>query len=85
MKGIRWLPKKRAIPCRNFLNDGTKRPMVFLWIPAISTYFDDPDGHSLEFVRILDGSSKPENRIISYEKWKALENKHKSHVPMNFW
>ena len=65
--------KKRDIPCRNFLKDGTKRPMVFAWMPAISIYFDDPDGHSLEFIGILEGKSKPENGIISYEKWKELE------------
>lgn len=47
--------------------------MVFAWMPAISIYFDDPDGHSLEFIGILNGKSKPENKIVSYEKWKASE------------
>lgn len=66
--------KERAILCRNFLKDGTERPMVFAWMPAISIYFDDPDGHSLEFIGILDGSSKPMNGVISYDQWKALED-----------
>ncbi|MGY0406918.1 MAG: hypothetical protein ACWIPJ_00970 [Polaribacter sp.] len=69
--------KKREIKCRNFLNDGTQRPMVFAWMPAISIYFDDPDGHTLEFIGILNGKSKPENGIISYEKWKELETDEK--------
>ncbi len=38
----------------NFLNDGTERPYVFEWMPAVSIYFDDPDGHCLEFISILD-------------------------------
>ena len=65
--------KNRDLYCRNFLNDGTERPMVFAWMPAISIYFDDPDGHSLEFIGILKGKSKPENGVISYERWLALE------------
>jgi lactoylglutathione lyase len=69
--------KKRNIKCWNFLNDGVERPMVFAWMPAISIYFNDPDGHSLEFIGVLKGKSKPENSIVSYEKWKELEAKEK--------
>ena len=65
--------KNRNLKCHNFLNDGTDHPMVFAWMPAISIYFEDPDGHSLEFIGILKGKSKPMNGIISYEKWKELE------------
>lgn len=57
----------------NFLNDGTDKPMVFSWMPAIAIYFDDPDGHYLEFIALLDGEGKPENGIISYERWLELE------------
>lgn len=65
--------KKNNLKCWNFLNDGTERPMVFAWMPAIAIYFNDPDGHELEFIGILNGESKPENGILSYEDWKALE------------
>jgi lactoylglutathione lyase len=67
--------KKRNLPFRNFLNDGAERPMVFAWIPAISIYFEDPDGHSIEFIGILDGRSRPEIGIISYDEWKEIEDK----------
>lgn len=66
----------RNIPCRNFLRDGTNQPMVFAWTPAIAIYFDDPDGHSLEFIGLLPGKSKPEKEkeVLSYEDWlKAKE------------
>ena len=49
--------------------------MVFAWAPAISIYFDDPDGHLLEFIGTLNGKHKPENGIVSYEQWKVLEEK----------
>lgn len=61
--------KSHDIDSRNFLNDETKGPMVFAWMPAISIYFADPDGHSLEFIGILEGESKPENGVISYNDW----------------
>ncbi|MGB0839180.1 MAG: hypothetical protein ACPGXL_03510, partial [Chitinophagales bacterium] len=67
--------KARNLKCWNFLNDGTEQPMVFAWVPAIAIYFSDPDGHPLEFIGILDGDSKPENGIISYERWLELEQK----------
>jgi len=61
----------------NFLNDGTDKPMVFAWVPAIAIYFDDPDGHHLEFIAVLNGKGKPENGIISYERWLELEKNEK--------
>lgn len=64
--------RKKDIKPRNFFNDGTEKPMVFAWMPAVSIYFDDPDGHTLEFIGLLNGKSSPENGIISYEKWNEL-------------
>ena len=63
--------KERDLRFHNFLNDGTERPMVFAWMPAISIYFNDPDNHSLEFIAMLPGIPKPELGIVSYEEWKS--------------
>jgi catechol 2,3-dioxygenase-like lactoylglutathione lyase family enzyme len=67
-KSVAWL-KERRLPCRNFLNDGTERPMVFAWMPAISIYFPDPDGHSLELISMLPGPPRPELGVVSWEAW----------------
>lgn len=64
--------KSRNLKPRNFLKDGTERPMVFAWMPAISIYFDDPDGHELEFIGILDGKARPEKGVVPYEVWCRL-------------
>ena len=61
--------KERHIRPYNFLNDGTERPIVFAWMPAISIYFDDPDGHSLEFISILEGEARPDLGIVYYDEW----------------
>jgi hypothetical protein len=35
-------------------------PVVFPWMPAASVYFDDPDGHSLEYIALLPHPARPE-------------------------
>ncbi len=57
----------------NFLKDGTEKPMVFAWMPAIAIYFNDPDGHYLEFIAILNGNARPELGVISYDEWTKME------------
>lgn len=59
----------------NFLNDDSDKPMVFAWMPAIAIYFNDPDGHSLEFIAILTGDARPELGVISYEEWLRVSSK----------
>jgi catechol 2,3-dioxygenase-like lactoylglutathione lyase family enzyme len=68
--------KSRNINYWNFLNDDTNGPMVFVWMPAISIYFSDPDGHELEFIGILKGKTKPddERRVVTYSDWLHIEN-----------
>ncbi|MEO6838116.1 MAG: VOC family protein, partial [Ginsengibacter sp.] len=66
--------KERNLKPYNFLKDGTERPMVFAWMPAIAIYFNDPDGHYLEFISILDGKARPELGVISYDDWQKLDN-----------
>ena len=72
-KSVSFL-KERNVKPYNFLKDRTERPMVFAWMPALSIYFDDPDGHSLEFIAILDGKARPSAGVISYEDWLKLED-----------
>lgn len=45
-------------------------PIVFGWMPAASVYFDDPDGHSLEYIAMLDAPSRPELGIVSLSRWR---------------
>lgn len=67
-KSVAWL-KERNLEPYNFLKDKTEQPMVFAWMPAIAIYFDDPDGHVLEFIAVLEGEARPELGVIAYEEW----------------
>jgi len=72
-ESVKYL-NERNIKSWNFLEDGIQRPMVFAWMPAISIYFEDPDGHLLEFIGILEGESKPEKGVITYDEWNNLNS-----------
>lgn len=47
-------------------------PVVLTWMPAASVYFDDPDGHSLEFISMLDDKPRPELQLVSLSEWRAI-------------
>ncbi len=66
--------KERALKPYNFLKDETERPMVFAWMPAIAIYFNDPDGNVLEFIAVLEGVSRPEMGVISYDEWLKINS-----------
>jgi catechol 2,3-dioxygenase-like lactoylglutathione lyase family enzyme len=63
--------RQRGLPAHNFLDDGSERPMVFGWMPALAIYFRDPDGHSLEFIAMLPEPPRPEVNIVSWEAWRG--------------
>ena len=45
----------RGIVTTNFLREQTAEPSVIGWMPSAQLYFEDPDGHALEYIAILDG------------------------------
>ncbi len=47
-----------------------KEPIVLAWMPAASVYFDDPDGHSLEFISMLNEAPRPELGQVSWSEWR---------------
>lgn len=64
--------KQRGIQPRNFFGEATDTPSVFGWVPAASIYFDDPDGHLLEFIAKLPGKAKPEVGVVSLDEWNRI-------------
>lgn len=47
-------------------------PVVLSWMPAASVYFDDPDGHSLEFLAMLPDEPKPELGRVPLSRWRSM-------------
>ena len=50
-------------------------PTVFPWMPAASVYFDDPDGHSLEYIAILPGAPRRDIPAATpWSEWQRLND-----------
>ncbi len=46
-------------------------PVVLAWMPAASVYFDDPDGHSLEYICMLPDRPRPDLDRVPLSRWRA--------------
>jgi lactoylglutathione lyase len=58
-----------GIKTQNFAGEETTEPSVIGWMPSAQLYFRDPDGHSLEFITLLDESPEPDF-IGSLSEWR---------------
>lgn len=62
--------RQKGVVTRNFFREESTMPQVFGWMPAVSTYFDDPDGHLLEIIARLPGDPQPDKLLVPWEEWK---------------
>jgi lactoylglutathione lyase len=53
----------------SFFGAETGEPDVLAWMPAAAVYFEDPDGHLLEYLAMLDEEPRPAAGIVPYSKW----------------
>lgn len=58
-----------GISTRNFAGEQTTEPSVIGWMPSSQLYFPDPDGHSLEYIALLDDPPDP-GFIGSLSEWR---------------
>ncbi|MBN2909089.1 VOC family protein [Polycladomyces sp. WAk] len=63
---------ERGIACRDFFGNPEGEPTVHTWMPAASLYFEDPDGHSLEYIALLPEGPRPELGSIPLSRWREL-------------
>lgn len=56
-----------GVKTKDFFGKETQTPTVLAWMPAVSIYFDDPDGHLLEYISILPGEPRPDLGIFPWE------------------
>jgi lactoylglutathione lyase len=61
-----------GITCENFMGEKTVEPSVIGWMPSAQLYFRDPDGHSLEFISLLDEQPAP-GFIGSFSAWQKRD------------
>lgn len=68
---IEWL-KTKGIEAREAFGLLPSEPLVHAWMPAASVYFNDPDGNSLEYISLLEGSSQKDLNVIHLSRWEKL-------------
>jgi len=63
-----------------FNGETVAEPVVIGWMPAVSIYFKDPDGHSIEMLHLLDEVADQSFGVQSYSAWiaRAVNQKVKS-------
>jgi lactoylglutathione lyase len=75
MRTIREVLTEHGLEYRNFSNSNTDSLEVLAWMPAVSVYFSDPDGNSLEFIAMLPDVAKPELGLVEWERWEQLHGR----------
>lgn len=61
------------IPVTNFYNDDIDDLYVFTFMPAVSFYITDPDGHSVEYLAMLpDSKVEFEEEIMLWQDYQQL-------------
>jgi lactoylglutathione lyase len=62
---------KHGIETFGFGGFKTWEPTVIGWMPSAQIYFQDPDGHALEFISILPDAPDP-TFVGTYSNWRGL-------------
>ncbi|HLN62003.1 MAG TPA: VOC family protein [Symbiobacteriaceae bacterium] len=70
-----WLEERGAEGVSNFVGESADTLKVFAWMPAVSIYFKDPDGHSLELIAMLPDEAKPELGLVDWPEWEAMHGR----------
>ena len=52
-----------------FDREPVDEPVVLGWMPAVSLYFQDPDGNLLEYIAMLDELPRPDLGVMPYSRW----------------
>ncbi|MNN68684.1 hypothetical protein D3C81_1844120 [compost metagenome] len=64
-----------GIRTENFRGEHSEELIVFPFMPAVSIYFDDPDGHSVELIAMLPDAPRPELEMLYWGEWEKLHGR----------
>ncbi|WP_081293254.1 VOC family protein [Tritonibacter mobilis] len=62
------LPRRGITPL-GFGGTPVTEPVVLGWMPAMSIYFKDPDGHSIEMLHMLEDEPDTDFGVRGYSDW----------------
>lgn len=74
VRSVQVLRSKGIVPRNGGGGPERDEPVVFPWMPAASVYFDDPDGHSLEYISLLPDAARPDlPGTGELPEWRAMQ------------
>ncbi|MTH99445.1 VOC family protein [Roseibium sp. RKSG952] len=62
--------KAQGVQPLGFGGHPVDEPDVIAWMPAAVVYFKDPDGHSIEFLHVLEEPAQPELDKLPLSRWR---------------
>lgn len=65
--------KAAGVEPRGITGEPVSEPVVIGWMPAVSLYFQDPDGHLIEYVAMLPCKPHPEVGVVPFSQWTMLQ------------
>jgi len=63
--------KAAGITPLDFDGGPADEPVVIAWMPAVGTYFRDPDGNLLEYLAMLPQEPRPEKGVVPWHLWES--------------
>jgi lactoylglutathione lyase len=63
-----------GVVTRDFSGEITTEPSVIGWMPSAQLYFSDPDGHSVEYITLLEEAPEPDF-VGPLSVWKARDQR----------
>ena len=64
--------RSKGVTPKGFHCEPVEEPFVIGWMPAISLYFTDPDGHLLEYLAMLPQDPRPVAGVVPYSDWQEM-------------
>lgn len=64
--------KAAGVTPLGFFGEPVDDPVVIGWMPAVSLYFTDPDGHLLEYLAMLPDEPRPDVGVLPHSDWTKL-------------
>lgn len=65
--------KSAGVTPLDFDGRPTDEPVVIAWMPAASLFFQDPDGHLLEYIAMLPDEPQPDRGVVPWHEWNRRE------------
>jgi lactoylglutathione lyase len=63
--------RAKGVEPLGFTGEPVTEPVVLGWMPALSIYFKVPDGHSIEFISVLDADPDRSFGVRPFSEWQA--------------